>query len=1163
MKIKACTFLTIMSMGAAAVAGPFSLTVEKGLQISFGGTPLVVEEALVLTPPLPPGAAPEAPPPQPVSLLRNPQTNISDLDGNRRVCNVYGETDGVKYRREVSAAADGSEVELAFMAHCPAYQDHLTGSSIRYQLRLPLAPFEGCTYTALYGRSSKLNEVSGTITASSGRIANAPIRQIAFSGQGRQLVIDCNPKGVNAHGDYPPNAVVGVWDLIVESDCLVLSRPYTPLFFGGMLAGHLVFYEGTHEDFTRRHATDSYRYFSEMLPDRQFVFGARKFGKQYTDAGVNAFSPEKGFGWLATEGLRVSTHRPQGALYSAVRGNGEASFRMTGLRSGVHIITIVTGVGLEGAGPFSVSCNGRVVASDLSIAPLMVQTLSFPVWLESGEALFTFTGNWAISTLNDQLLQTSYEDYSFRRGFWRHTGLPEPSVMFSSASYAKAPEFTVSVSKYPLPEPGQETAAPLKSWDLPTSHAVFKPGEDWRGRANIGSLGPSNNGTFSEFNTPELIARRIQELKADNLNVILTNGMLSRHTYPTHLQRAEKNLADFVRAGHPHGIKFVDHQDHSLLWDMESGFRVLVANMPYLQQTIDGQLTARGFCPSNSQYFAIFADRIAAHVQATGIDGIMIDEVSFHGLKFCGCADCRQAFTAESGWHLPADECSPDLFNKESALWRAWLRWRQKRLGDFWYRLKERIRTFKPDFVIMGYSTHYGMTSTYGSLTQGSALEQSTRGWDFVGTEIMTRNIYANYRSVMTLRQAKGQFQHSAGLPVYGLVYTSGFNWDLMYFGWALNNMLGQTTWEMTGRYCPPDKSNYRLFTVNNGNMAMREAEPVTGVAMLFSNQSRDWPRGVAYPPDVLGMSQLLNLKHIPHVFINETGLKQDILKKYKVLFVCNAMSLSDANLAVIREFARQGGTVYLSNRVGASNENGDLRSSWPFADLFPLERIDKPSPAVKMYAGPTFAEALALAKPISGVVCRATAEIAAPVRVLWEYEGPSGTRFPAVLEVPLGAGRVVYSPLLLGAPANATEIAVGREFTFERQLDAEEIAHRVLADVLGKETTPWVPLTVPEAVLTNIFRDRGETVVHFLNATGSRMEPGQTVSASPPDEPFPALEKDIRFVIRLPSLQRAYVVSPDFAGEVELKTRQVELGAYEVVLPADRLKIYTLVRIR
>jgi len=1152
-----------MSMGTAAVAGAFSLAAEKSLQISFGGTTLVLEEEMDLTPALPPGAVPEAPPPPSMSLLRNPQTNISDLGGNRRVYNVHGETDGVKYRREVSAAADGSEVELAFMAHCPAYQDHLTGSTIRYRLRLPLAAFEGCTYTALYGRSSELKEVSGTVVASSGRIANAPIRQIAFSGQGRQLVIDCNPKGVNAHGDYPPNAVVGVWDLIVESDCLVLSRTYTPLFFGGMVAGHLVFYEGTHEDFTRRHATNSYRYFSELLPDRQLVFGAREFGKQYTDAGVNAFSSEKGFGWLATEGLRVSAHRPRGALYSAVRGSGEASFRMTGLRSGVHIITIVTGVGQEGVGPFSVSCNGRVVASDLSIAPLTVQTLSFPVWLESGEALFTFAGDWAVSTLNDQLLQTSYEDYSFRRGFWRHTGLPEPSAIFSSASYAKVPEFVVSVSKYPLPEPGQETAAPLKSWDLPTSHAVFKPGEDWRGRANIGSLGPGNNGTFYEFNTPELIARRIQELKADNFNVILTNGLLSRHTFPTHLQRVEQNLADFVRAGHPRGIKFVDHQDHSLLWDMDSGFRVLVANMPYLQQTIDGQLSARGFCPSNSQYFAKYLDYIAAHVQATGIDGIMIDEVCFHGLKFCGCADCRQAFTADSGWQLPADECSPDLFNKESALWRAWLRWRQKRLGDFWYHLKERIRTFKPDFVIMGYTTHYGMTSRDASWWQGGSMEQSTRGKDFVGTEIMTRNIYANYRAVMSLRQAMGQYQHSAGLPIYGLVYTAGFNWDLMYFGWALNNMLGQTTWETTGRHCLPDKSNYRLFTADNGNMAMREAEPVTSVAMLFSNQSRDWARGAAYAPDVLGLSQLLNLKHIPHVFINGIGLRQDILRKYRVLFVCNAMSLSDANLAVIREFAHQGGTVYLSNRVGASNENGDLRSSWPFADLFPLERLDKSLSAVKMYAGPAFAEATALAKPIPGVRCRAAAEVAAPARVLWEYEDTSGVRFPAVLEVPLGAGKVVYSPLLLGVPANAREVAVGREFSFERQLDAEEIAHRILADVLGSEAMPWKPLTVPEAVLTNIFRDRGETVVHFLNATGSRMKAGQTVSSRPPSEPFPALAEDIRFVIWQPSLQRAYAVSPDFAGEVELATRQVELGAYEVILPADRLKAYTLVRIR
>ncbi len=1163
MNIKAYAFLAMMSMGATAAAGTFTLAAEKGLQIGFGGTTLVLDEALVLEPALPEDAAPEAPPLPAVPLLRNPQADISEQAGNRRVYNVFGETDGVKYRREVSAAADGSEVELAFMAHCPAYQDHLTGSTIRYQLRLPLAAFVGCTYTALSGRSSKLSEVSGTVTADSGRIGGASIRQIAFSGQGRQLVIDCNPKGVNTHGDYPPNSITGSWDLAVEGDYLVLSRPYTPKFFGGLVAGHLVFYEGTHADFTRRHTTSAYPYFSELAPDRQLVFGARDFGAQYTDAGVNAFSPEKGFGWEATEGLRVSTHRPRGALYSAVRGSGAASFRMTGLRSGVHIITIVTGVGSEGVGPFSVRCNGRVVAADLSIAPLTVQTLSFPVWLESGEARFAFAGEWAVSTLNDQLLQTSHEDYSFRRGFWRHPGLFEPSEMFSSASYAKEPEFAVSVSTYPLPEPGREAAAPLKSWDLPVSHAVFKPGEDWRGRANIGSIGPSNNGTFSEFNTPELIARRVQELKADNLNVILTNGMLSRHTFPTHLQRAQQNLADFVRAGHPHGIKFVDHQDHSLLWDADSGFRVLVANMPYLQQTVDGQLTARGFCPSNPRYFAKFLDYISTHVQATGIDGIMIDEVSFHGTKFCGCAECRQAFTAESGWQLPADECSPELFNKESALWRAWLRWRQKRLGDFWYRLKEHIRPFKPDFVIMGYSTHYGMTSTYGSLSQGGALEQSTRGWDFVGTEIMTRNIYANYRAVMSLRQAKGQFQYSAGLPVYGLVYTAVFNWDLMYFGWALNNLLGQTTWEMTGNHCPPDKSNYRHFTAERGNMAMREAEPVTSVAMLFSNQSRDWPRGTSYPPDVLGLSQLLNLKHIPHVFLNETGLQPDILRKYRVLFVCNAMALSDANIAAIREFAQQGGTVYLSNRVAASNENGDLRSSWPFADLFPLERLDKPSPAAKMYAGPAFAEAMALATPIPGVRCRVTAEMAAPGRVSWQYEDASGARFPAVLEAPLGAGKVVYSPLLLGVPAQAGEVRTGGEYSFQRQLDAEEVAHLVLADLLGKEATPWVPLTVPEAVLTSIFRDRGETVVHFLNATGSRLEAGQTVPALPPDEPFPSLGKDIRFVVRLPSLQRAYAVSPDFAGEVELATRPVELGAYEVVLPADRLKTYTLVRIR
>ena len=81
---------------------------------------------------------------------------------------------------------------------------------------------------------------------------------------------------------------------------------------------------------------------------------------------------------------------------------------------------------------------------------------------------------------------------------------------------------------------------------------------------------------------------------------------------------------------------------------------------------------------------------------------------------------------------------------------------------------------------------------------------------DFLGTEIMTRNVLEASRAVMSYRKLKNSLHRAFGAPIYGLVYPEG-DWDLAYFGWALNNMNGQITWEHVGA-CPPGKSDYHQF---------------------------------------------------------------------------------------------------------------------------------------------------------------------------------------------------------------------------------------------------------------------------------------------------------------------------------------------------------------
>ena len=119
----------------------------------------------------------------------------------------------------------------------------------------------------------------------------------------------------------------------------------------------------------------------------------------------------------------------------------------------------------------------------------------------------------------------------------------------------------------------------------------------------------------------------------------------------------------------------------------------------------------------------------------------------------------------------------------------------------------------------------------------------------------------------------------------------------------------------------------------------------------------------------------------------------------------------------------------------------------------------------------------------------------------------------------------------------------------------------QILQDIV-QDANSWQPIDIPEQVLTSISIDKGETVIHFLNATGSNLKKGDMVSRHAPKNAFPELKKDLSFAVKLKNIQRAYAVSADFAGEKELAYKKMADGSYKVTLPAEFLKAYTLVRI-
>ncbi|MBE6380372.1 MAG: hypothetical protein E7047_05540 [Lentisphaerae bacterium] len=1138
-------------------AQKFALQDNGDLQVTYQGKPIIVSEQFSL-------------------LQKNGFAGIdsrTEKIGEHTVLNRFGTMEKLQFRREAVLKNNGREVEISFQFELPAYSRYADSQLKFYAIYLPYKEFANYSYKAVQGRVSKAFWSKGVIPADApegAQLAKGNIRQITLTApdKHRSITIDCSPAGSNDfYSDYPPNAgIMSLWSFTRRGDFIEIKVSYTPHFYGGSLAAKLQIYEALPEnDYSLRHARLNGKYFSELPADEQFVFGAKKFGKMYTNAGTTSFAAGKKYGWLDNLQLKQESFAPSGAYYSAVYSDKSATFRMTGLRKGLHLITVAIPTYDRPVKNMSIAVNGKKYINALSAAPMRVTHASFPVWIENGSADVTFEGDWRLATLNDSLLQTSYEDLTFKRGFWVSTAGPHPSVMFQSGHYAKEPEYNFNISSYALPIPGEEMKKTRKALEYPTAYADFTGKKDWRGGAMIGSLGPGNNGSFAEFADPASLQRRLSELKQDQTSVIMLNGFLSRHTYPAHLDRVKAMSKRINSEGHKLGMKFLDHSDYSLLWQCDSGYRVMTERMEQLQFTVTSHLPARGLCPTNPIAKRVFFDYMTDFVKSTDIDGIMVDEIAFHGDNFCGCAWCREAFTRDTNWVLPADETSEHLLNRNSPLWRAWLAWRQKVIGDFWVELRGELKPVKPELVFIGYTTHYGMWGNYASLTTSAVLEQFCRSYDFIGTEIMTRNAFASYRGTYSMRKMKNMYRNCYGIPVFGLVYNDARDWDVMYFGWALNNMHAQTTWQMRGFQRPEGKSDYRAFTEEKGNMSHKTARSMAKILLYFSNSSRDCSKSISPINELMGWSQLLSSKHVPHEFINDQGLNQETLKNYPVLIVATATSLSKQDIAEIKKYVENGGVVYASGFVGYYDEIAQKRAHW----LFGQELLNGADYMKDDTAGYKKLRVCATGEEISSDAPVRYARYFYPkgknkLNVLWEFViNDKGTTVPALMYNQIGKGRVYFSPAIFATPAYSIEVTSKNIIKFQRKPQAEALAWQILDMFITPEHRIWDASGIPEQVLTSIYKTTGNRIaVHLLNATKSNYKPGDKIPSTAPANAYDPLQEVMSFTIPTDGkVKSVYACSPDFEGK-KILPYTVQDNAVKVTVPAGTLQCYMIIYI-
>ena len=1014
------------------------------------------------------------------------------LADGTKVWNRWSEVKDRRFRLEVAERSDGA-IEITMTGQMEFE------SKIRRRLLnldLPDGALKGKSFRRILPSAKfwKYVEDGGTFDA---ELEMFFTRFLAADG----VTFDFNPLGpgdfsggvvrTDGGNQLNRNGVIGMWMVERRDGGFRFSAgDDVPTPWGGFTGGKIVIREGEFADYHRLHLIRDYFYNRPLMPSHLLSFGAPRCGKAYANGNVS-YMAARGYGWISDPVLyarRAVVGHCEGAYYSALTGNGSETYRFSGLPDGFYILTLAFGNYKGERNEFSVKANGEVLAEGISVPVRKVRRLSRAVHVTRGRLDLDFDGTWLISVIGLQPLLGDAEDFSVLRGFWKSNGY-EPCTLFRNVDTAAKLKFATKDETEDLPVPGTECAAtphaPLVPIERP---AADDPRLVWLKTAKMQRL-LDNSVSMSEFDEPGSLDRFMdREFASKGVEVVMLSGMHSRHTYIGHLDRGVEAIRKMCDTLHRRGVKVIDHNDSTLLWNVCAGFRVMMERMDETLSSLDTGLPSWQFCASNPRFCETYYAYLRRLVEA-GVDGFQIDELEFwrHG---CLCCHCRDAFRLDTGWEIPLNECDAEWNNPRSELRRRWQDWRIKAITNWFVELRRRVKDLRSDLVLSMYMTNDGFYYPYPWRNASSDVQDLGRVVNYLGAEMMSRSAMREGRNLLPLAKMRTAVAPDGSAPIWTWYYNVDYPTD--YFAWGLSTMVGQIPL-LSAIPTPPGGARYEAFGASAAAMAIDGAEMQARVALLFPSYSRNWNEGraFAYRSELFGTAQTLECMHIPYELISDEKLESGDLSKYRALFVGEAQCLSDREIAAVKSFAAKGGKVRLSRTAGTRDEFGLPRSQCAFGE--------EPG--------------------------------------LYYYEG-----FPA-------------------SPFELDETWATHIWSFEPDEKAEALFRHTLTE-WTEGAVDW-KIDAPSKVFTSVWREKsGAFVVHLLNGTGVNMKKGDPVLSKAPNPPFPPLTSDVTIGVPQGVEGRAVAVSPDFEGVVPLASIEGRSGRRTFVVPAERLSVYTLVRI-
>lgn len=335
--------------------------------------------------------------------------------------------------------------------------------------------------------------------------------------------------------------------------------------------------------------------------------------------------------------------------------------------------------------------------------------------------------------------------------------------------------------------------------------------------------------------------------------------------------------------------------------------------------------------------------------------------------SICYCENCKKSFRDKTGQNIPAKK------NWDDKVYKQWIRWNYDRRLEIWDLNNQTTKAVG------------GANCIWSGMNSGSISGQSRSFRDY-------KEIAKRADIIMLDDQARsnaGGFQHNSdiGNLVHGLL-----GWDkllpesmAMYQAgtpsfrltskpapearmWMIDGIAGgiQPWWHMVAAY-HEDRRMYHtaqpILAWHKANEAyLINRKPVANVGVVWSQQNTDfYGRDNAAELVELpwrGMTQALIRSRIPYLPVHADHIDRDSAQ-FSVLILPNLAIMTIEQVAAVRRFVNNGGSLIATGDTSLFNEMGDPLSDYALSDLFGAHlvtpRTGKQESAVEKMAGVTY----------------------------------------------------------------------------------------------------------------------------------------------------------------------------------------------------------------